>query len=101
MSQHSGDPLAYCVFRFEVFIGRDRDGFGSGEPLCLPVQTAVDCPLEDARPFGLQLIGEIEIAFLGGDTDQEWDEVQPAPDSFIDVADPGLVVACDEQLELR
>ena len=41
------------------------------------------------------------VALLGGDGDRERDQVEAPPDSFIDGAQSGLVVARDDQLELR
>jgi len=57
--------------------------------------------LQDARPFGLELVGQLEVALAGRDRDRERDQVEPPPDCLIDGTEPGLVIAGDEQLELR
>ena len=49
----------------------------------------------------LKLVGEPRIALLCGDGDGERDQVQPAPDCLVDRPQTRLMIAGDQQLELR
>jgi hypothetical protein len=61
----------------------------------------LDGPVEDAGPFGLELLDEMDVAVLRWDRDGERNQVEPAADCFVDASERGFVVASDQQLELR
>ena len=50
-------------------------------------------------PFGLELLGEIGVAFFGRNGDGERDEMKSTPDRFVDAAKRRLMIAGDDQLE--
>ena len=57
--------------------------------------------LQDAWPLGLEFLLELRVALLCWDEDGERDQVETAADGFVDIAQAWLVIAGDEQLELR
>src|SRR5215471_21715201 len=58
------DPSANGVLRFHVGVGRRGDGLRRCKALLLPIQAAIDHPLQDGGPFGLELLAQLGIALL-------------------------------------
>ena len=58
-------------------------------------------PPQDRGPFGPELFREVKVALLGRNLDGERHEQHAPTHRFVDVFEPRLVVAGDEQLELR
>jgi len=53
--------------------------------------------LQDTRPFGLELFGEILIPFVCGDRHRERDQVDAPPDRLVDSAQRRLVVTGEKR----
>mgnify|MGYP001292083093 CR=1 FL=1 len=56
--------MAQEVLLVEVVLRCRSHDFWPGEPVCLPVETAIDHPLQDLRPFRFQLLLELTIILL-------------------------------------
>ena len=95
------EPRRDAVLRVEVGGGGGGDDLGRREPALLPIDAAVEHPLQDARPFRLELVAELDVALLLRDGDRERNQVEAAADGLVHRAQAGLVVAADHQLELR
>ena len=67
----------------------------------MPLSAAVDQPLQYLRPLGLELLGELGVALRRRDSDGERHQVEPPPHSLVDRIEAGLMIARDDELELR
>jgi hypothetical protein len=56
--------------------------------------------LQNARPLGLELLGEPLVSLLSADGDGEGDEVEPSPYGLVDRAQARLVIAGGQESEL-
>jgi hypothetical protein len=72
--------------------------FGRRRPLA--AHLLVPLIIQDTWPFGFEFFGEHWIAIGLWDGYGEWDEMESAAHGFVDIAQAGLVISGDEQLEL-
>ena len=95
------DPCSDGVLGFEIRRRRVENGLRRFKTFALPFEAALDHPCENARPFGFELLGKLSVGFLGRDGDREGNEVEPPSYGFVDAAQTRLVVAGDDEFELR
>jgi hypothetical protein len=78
------DPGDNRVLAFEVVLCCRQHRVRRPQPFRLPIGAAVDHPLKDARPFGFELLAQVQVALFRRDGDGERDQVEPAPDCLVD-----------------
>ena len=67
------DPCRESVLGFQVSLCRRRDRLGRPQALLLPVQSAVDHPIENSRPLLGEFFKQIRVAIFFGDGHGEGD----------------------------
>ena len=67
----------------------------------MPFGATLDHPCQDSGPFGFELGIEIEIALGRRDGDGERDKMESAAHGLIDASQARLMIAGDDELELR
>jgi hypothetical protein len=95
------DPCGEGIFGLEVSCGGLRDDLGGRKTALLPIHAAINHPLHDARQLGLELFGQRFVALVGRDGDGERNEIEAAPDCLVHRLEARLMIASDDQLELR
>src|SRR5438270_7752629 len=86
------DPGRDQILFGEIGLAGLADDLGRGEPDLLPFEATLQRPVEDPRPFRLELLEETLVALCGRDRHREGDEVKSAPHRLIDTAQRGFVV---------
>ena len=77
------EPLRHQVLVLEVALGGPDDAGGPHQAVRLPVETALDHPSQDARPFGLELLFKQWVRL--GRYPVERHKVEPAPRGVVDI----------------
>src|SRR5271166_1665002 len=92
-------PLLTNVLLTEVLSSGLCHDFRPDEPVCLPVETSFNHPLQNTGRFSHQL--GLKVAIYHRWLARERDHVYPAAHCVIDVAQNGFMVPDDGELELR
>src|SRR5580704_91306 len=95
------EPAPESILSLEVFVSRRHHSRRRLQSDPLPFEASLDRPGEDAVAFGQKPVRQVLVALGGRNGDRERHHVQSPSHGFVDSSDGGLVVAGNDELELR
>src|ERR1035437_8222219 len=82
----TGDQRRYAIRPWLPYCARLSKAF------TVPFQTTANRPFQDARPFGLELIGQVAVAFVERYLDLKGNDTNTTPECIVSFADARTII---------